>query len=110
MSTTEELPTKTPAQVIEDILAKLSSGGGGKRAAYTMIVGAGFSCGVVPMTKDLMHEWIGDFYYPFDTTGAERTPRQRRKLSRDYWKEFNAAAIRNNLPAVELDQNGVMNP
>jgi hypothetical protein len=61
-TTATDLPIKSPTQVI-DIQAKLNEKPRKRGAAYTMIVGAGFSYGVVPLTEELLHERIGDFYY-----------------------------------------------
>jgi tetratricopeptide (TPR) repeat protein len=113
-STLTELPTKSTTQVIEDIRVKLTEKPRREGSAYTMIVGAGFSYGVVPLTKELLHERIGDFYYALDKTldgSIERSRRQAEKLSRDYWKEFNSAGSLAGEPLVELDRKGLpVNP
>lgn len=98
------LPTKSPVQVIDDIRTKLADKRSGSGAAYAMIVGAGFSYGSVPLTKELLHEHIGDFYYPDqDMSARERSREQCRKLSADYWKEFNAAASHAGEKPIETD-------
>ena len=55
-------------------------------AAYTLIVGAGFSCGVIPLTGQLMRETIGDYYIP-DQDGAfgQRPSQALRKHSASFW-------------------------
>ena len=74
-------------------------------AAYTIIVGAGFSYGVVPLTAELMRETIGDYYIP-DQDGAfgQRPPKALRKHSASFWAEFNEASKQAGLPLVELDR------
>ena len=74
-------------------------------AAYTMIVGAGFSYGVVPLTAELMRETIGDYYIP-DQDGAfgQRPPEALRKHSAGFWGEFNEASKQAGLPVIELDR------
>jgi hypothetical protein len=42
---------------------------------YTLILGAGFSVGVVPLVEELMHETIGDYYYPDQTGESLDRPR-----------------------------------
>jgi hypothetical protein len=99
-----EIPTKTPAQVIEEICAKLTEKPRRKAPAYTLIVGAGFSYGVVPLTKELLHERIGDFYF---VDQGQPSMEQKRELSALYWKEFNAAGSSCNEPLVELNNEGL---
>ena len=74
-------------------------------AAYTLVVGAGFSSGVVPLTGQLMQETIGDYYIP-DQDGAfgRRPPKALRKHSASFWIEFNQACREARLPVVELDR------
>ena len=105
----EVLPVKSAAELIEDILAKLSEKPRKKGAAYALIVGAGFSHGIVPLTKELLHEHIGSFYYPEGAAegAGQRTRRECQRLSRDYWKEFNGAGLKSSEPTVELDDQGL---
>ena len=101
-------PVKTPVSVIDDICARVADLHSGPGAAYAMIVGAGFSHGSVPLTRELLNERIGDYYYlNQDMEGFERDSRQCRRLSADYWKEFNAAARDSGEPAVEVDGDGL---
>src|SRR5260370_32581737 len=100
------LPTRPPVEVIDDICTKLADKRSGSGAAYSMIVGAGFSFGGVPLTKELLHERIGDFYYLDDSEG-ERSRKKCRRLSADYWKEFNTAATRAGEKPVDLDHEGL---
>lgn len=105
-----ELPIKTPTQLIADIQAKLEEKPRRPGSAYALIVGAGFSYPVVPLTRELLHESIGDFYYPRDKSSegsCERSPNERRKLSRNYWKEFNSVGSLAGEPGVELDRKGL---
>jgi hypothetical protein len=75
-------------------------------AAFAMIIGAGFSHGVVPLVNELMHEWIGDYYFPDqDMCSLERPKPQRRKDSGAFWMEYNVAAARAGLALVELDKH-----
>ena len=77
-------------------------------AAYALIVGAGFSNGVVPLVRELMHETIGDYYIPDqDMSLMERPASVRRKNSAAFWSEFNRAAAANNLAMVAVDRNGL---
>jgi hypothetical protein len=77
-----------------------------KPAAYAMIVGAGFSHGVVPLVRELMHETIGDYYIPDqDMSSMERPPNALRKHSRSFWAEYNDAADAADM--VEVDRKGL---
>ena len=54
-------------------------------AACVLILGAGFSYGVVPLVDELMQQAIGDYYYPDqDQTSLERPPSVLRKLSASF--------------------------
>jgi hypothetical protein len=111
MSTMQTMP---PATLIEAIRATLSENSQSPLAAYALIVGAGFSHGVVPLTRELLHERIGDFYYPRGSeegSGEERSSKEKQRLSRAYWKEFNAATVAAGEPFIELDRKGLpVNP
>src|SRR5262245_35807896 len=98
------LPIKSPAELIEDIRAKLSGKSPGDTAAYALIVGAGFSYGVVPMTRELLQERIGQYYYYDSFYGGDE---QAHRLCRDYWEEFNAAGLHSHQPPVDLDRQGL---
>ncbi|HET8549439.1 MAG TPA: SIR2 family protein [Bryobacteraceae bacterium] len=101
------LPTTPPAQVIEEIRAKLAEEPSRQGPAYAMIVGAGFSYGVVPLTQELLHECIGDFYVlDAGGDGHERTRSQKRRYSARFWKEFNEAAPAD-AQRVALDKTGL---
>jgi hypothetical protein len=77
-------------------------------AAFTLILGAGFSYGVVPLVNELMQETIGDYYYPVQDQSSERRPAEvLRKNSTSFWLEFNDAAAKKNLPTVALDAEGL---
>ncbi len=79
-----------------------------KPAAYALIVGAGFSYGVVPLVRELMHETIGGYYIPDqDQSSMERPARVLRKNSAIFWSQFNNAAIENGLPVVPVDSKGL---
>ena len=80
-----------------------------QHAAYALILGAGFSYGVVPLTSELMQQTIGDYYCPdleMAPFGA-RPASELRKASASFWAEFNAAATEAKLPKVELNKAGV---
>ena len=75
-------------------------------AAYALVVGAGFSHGVVPLVRELMYETIGDYYIPDqDMSSMERPPSVLRSHSRDFWKQYNEAAAAGD--AVELNAKGL---
>lgn len=77
-------------------------------AAYVLVVGAGFSYGVMPLTRELMHETIGDYYYPDqDQSSMERPARTLQKYSASFWREFNEASEREGLEVVEVDHRGL---
>ena len=77
-------------------------------AAYALIVGAGFSHGIVPLVRELMHETIGDYYFPDqDESSLERPPGVLRKCSARFWAQFNEAAAESGLPAVAVDRKGL---
>ena len=74
-------------------------------AAFSMIVGAGFSFSVVPMVTELMHERIGDFYFPdLDMSSLKRPPKVCRANSAGFWQEFNEAAAKVGRPGVALNK------
>jgi hypothetical protein len=89
--------------LIDDIGAKLSEQPRKEDAAYALIVGAGFSYGVVPMTKELLHELIGSYYYLSDGN-TELSCEEARDKSRDYWQEFNNVCEKSGEPSIELDK------
>jgi hypothetical protein len=76
-------------------------------AAYVLILGAGFSFGVVPLVDELMQQTIGDYYYPDQDQWGKRPASVNRKDSARFWAEFNEAAAKERLPSVELDSNGL---
>jgi hypothetical protein len=77
-------------------------------AAYVLILGAGFSYGVVPLVDELMQQTIGDYYYPDqDQSSLKRPASARRKDSARFWAEFNKAASEVKLPIVDLDRKGL---
>lgn len=79
-----------------------------KPAAYTLIVGAGFSYGTVPLVRELMHETIGDYYFPDqDQSAMERPVSVLRKDSAAFWSEFNEAAAANGSSGVAVDGKGL---
>jgi hypothetical protein len=80
-------------------------------AAYALILGAGFSCGVVPLVDELMQQTIGDYYYPDQDQWGKRPASVSRKDSARFWAEFNESAAKERLPIVELDNQGLpINP
>jgi len=84
-------------------------------ALFTLIVGAGFSCKKeqeddvgLPLVDELMKVTIGDYYYfDQDQTSMKRNPSLLRTRSAEFWEEFNLAAMKGNLPIVELDSEGL---
>jgi hypothetical protein len=97
---------------VERIVAALERGAARptvpEPAVFAMIVGAGFSHGVVPLVGPLMHETIGDFYIPdSDMSSMSGDPARLRKCSARFWAEYNAAAQRANLPTVALGRDGL---
>lgn len=91
------LPTLMPVQVIEQICAKLTDKPILPTPACTLIVGAGFSFGVVPLTRELLCHHIGNYYYEDSENNKERRgedPVACRELSAEFWKELNAVVPR----------------
>lgn len=80
-------------------------------ALYSLIVGAGFSFGVVPLVDELMHQTIGDYYYPDqDGTSMERPTEGLENNSAYFWAEYNEV-IEKGKPKVELNDKGLpLNP
>jgi hypothetical protein len=77
-------------------------------AAYVLIVGAGFSYGIVPLVHELMHQTIGDYYYPDqDQSSLDRPMSVSRTDSANFWAELNGAATNAGLPTVDLDVEGL---
>ncbi len=116
-----DVPVLTQDELIRQIKAKLESRpyrsgyshfsmapAPTEPAAYALILGAGFSYGVVPLVDELMQQTIGDYYYPDqDQSSVERGTTVNRKDSASFWAEFNEAAARAELPMVELDREGL---
>jgi hypothetical protein len=102
----EKFCAKTPDQAIAEIRAKMAEAPHEKRAAYSLILGAGFSYGIVPLARDLVHEHIGDYFYP-NQSDVVRQKRQKRKLSASFWRDFNATASLCSEPVVELNEEGL---
>jgi len=72
--------------------------------AYTLILGAGFSHGVVPTTRELMHETIGGYYYPDqDQSSMQRPASVLERHSASFWAEFNNAAKKHGLKTVDVN-------
>jgi hypothetical protein len=116
-----DVPTITQDELVRQIKAKLESRphkasyshfsvapAPTEPAAYVLILGAGFSYGVVPLVRELMQQTIGDYYYPDqDQSSLERPASVLRKNSAGFWAEFNEAAAKEKLPTVELDAKGL---
>jgi hypothetical protein len=74
---------------------------------FTLVVGAGFSAGVIPMTKELMCETIGDYYEPDqDQTSMQRPVNVLRAASRSFWMEYNRVCAAEGRDVVELNDRG----
>jgi SIR2-like domain len=115
-----DVPTITQDELVERIKTKLESRphipsyshfsvapAPTEPAAYVLILGAGFSYGIVPLVGELMQQTIGDYYYPDQDQWGKRPERVLRKDSARFWAEFNRAAAEEKLPIVELDGNGL---
>jgi hypothetical protein len=116
-----DVPTITQDELVERIKSKLESKphkasyshfsvapDPTEPAAYVLILGAGFSYGIVPLVYELMHQTVGDYYYPDqDQSSLKRPARVLRKDSANFWKEFNKAAAKGGLPTVDLDVKGL---
>ena len=63
-SIASELPTKRPTQVIDDIYRQLRQEPRSKGPTYTLVLGAGLSHPIVPLTRKLLYVDIGHFYFP----------------------------------------------
>jgi hypothetical protein len=79
-------------------------------AAFVLLLGAGFSYGVVSLVDELMQETIGDYYYPDQDQWGQRSAGVLRKNSADFWGEFNTAAKEEKLPTVKLMEGLPENP
>jgi len=114
------VPTITQDELVERIKAKLKARphtssyshfsvapAPTEPAAYVLILGAGFSYGIVPLVDELMQQTIGDYYYPDQDQWGKRPASVNRKDSARFWKEFNEAATKTKLPLVELDSKGL---
>ena len=76
-------------------------------AQFALVVGAGFSAGVVPMVHELLTRTIGDYYFPDqDQSSVERPDDVRSSDSAAFWQEFNQAAVRVGEVALPLDRAG----
>jgi hypothetical protein len=76
-------------------------------AAYVLILGAGFSYGVVPLVNELMQQTIGAYFYPDQSQWGKRPESVLQRDSARFWLEFNKAAARDKLPIVEVDSRGL---
>lgn len=77
-------------------------------AAFALVLGAGFSFGVVPLVDELMRRTIGAYYYPhLDGSSGDRLKDAPHSDSAAFWTDFNHAASRNGLPVVALDAAGL---
>src|SRR5271169_344358 len=65
-------------------------------AAFVLLLGAGFSYGVVPLVDELMQETIGDYYYPDQDQWGKRPASVNRKNSARFWKELDRKSTRLN--------------
>ena len=75
-------------------------------AAYTLILGAGFSVPSIPMTSTVVREAIGEFDAESEADErVELTPSQRERRSIKFWEEFNEEAPEDLL--VELNPVGL---
>lgn len=114
------VPTITPEELIERIKIRLDARPHRSRyshfdvapvptgpATHVLILGAGFSHGVVPLVNELMHETIGDYYYPDQDQWGKRPASVLRKASARFWQEFNAAALQEGLQTVDVDRRGL---
>jgi hypothetical protein len=115
------VPTVTQDELVEQIKARLESKPHkpdysdfsvaplpAEPAAYALIVGAGFSYGVVPLVDELMRETIGGYYYPdLDQSSLKRPASVLRRDSASFWAELTEAAKREGLPTIELDAKGL---
>jgi hypothetical protein len=72
-------------------------------SAYVLILGAGFSHGVVPLVDELMYQSIGDYYYPDQDQWHQRPADISREDSARFWAEFNKTAMTEQLETVDLD-------
>lgn len=116
-----EVPIITKEELVERIISKLESSPEkpgyshfdlapvpADPAPYVLILGAGFSHGIVPLVDELMKQTIGGYYYPDqDQSSMERTTNVLRKNSKGFWKEFNNTAAQENLPIVDLGRDGL---
>jgi hypothetical protein len=116
-----DVPTITQDELVRRIKAKLESmkhrspysefsvaPAPAESAPYVLILGAGFSYGVVPLVGELMQETIGDYYYPDqDESFLQRPANVRRRDSANFWAEFNKAAMSERLPTVALNGKGL---
>ena len=116
-----DVPTITPHKLIREIDVKLKSMPHTaiyshssvapllpEPAAYVLILGAGFSYGIVPLVNELMQQTIGDYYYYDQDQSSMRRPKSvLLKHSANFWAEFNEAAAEAKVPSVELDAKGL---
>ncbi len=115
-----DVPTITQDELVEQIKIKLESRPHKPSythfskapeptapAAYALILGAGFSYGVVPLVKELMEQTIGGYYCPDQDQWGERPSGVLRKDAARFWAEFNKAAGKKGLPIIELDGKGL---
>jgi hypothetical protein len=79
-----------------------------KPAPFSLIVGAGFSAGVVPMVGELLCETIGDYYHRDQDQSSVPRPRSvLRENSAAFWAALNGAAEKARLERVALDPAGL---
>src|SRR5436190_22028684 len=86
----EKFSTVTPEQLVTHVQDTLfrESTDTDNAPAYTLILGAGFSYGVVPTTWQMMREEIGPWFA--GNRGHDDLPGDEKKaLTRAFWADFN---------------------
>jgi hypothetical protein len=77
-------------------------------APYVLILGAGFSRGIVPLVRELMCETIGDYFVPDqDQSSLVRPAPALREHSATFWSDLNAAARQRGATPIALDDGGL---
>ncbi len=81
-----KLESVTPAHLAAHAKSAMNRGDP-RQPAFTLILGAGFSYGLVPLTRDMMHAEIGPCLRG-EPEGL--APARKRELTIEFWHEFNA--------------------
>jgi tetratricopeptide (TPR) repeat protein len=100
----KKLASVTPAHLVAHVGTALKRPWSPGKSAFTLVLGAGFSYGLVPLTRQMMREEIGAWAERELDASLER----KRSLTAQFWRHFNAQNERYGTSCrVVLDADGL---